>query len=495
MNSRRPPETTAEAPPGTTNIAPAKSTGDAGDDRVLAPGFGDISERARPNPPAWLILSTGTLAVTCLVLAIAETSLWAHYLIGGGEFLSVLGLCFILIAGLRLFRRQRLFVSLPLVFPWLLYPVITQGDEIIDNLSINWMRLICQVLLAAIFITPIAVVVIGARYAFSPRSGHALVRHQWLACLPGVRWLAEGRTREGSGVITASLLAIEVWIAHMFLGTLMVTTLVLLIVGALIYTSLARARALREVGTGPSAERFALIALLAGVSLSGGLYLGFKNRPGAYQGSPSAFMDRDRERKNAAYPLDRISVPTALPVQPANPEIARQAFASYSQIIQTLFSGYRILDRNYTYDFHNRLFLKNTLLITNYRAAGLQQINEAMLLRPAANSQAAAARSVLGAGDPLAALLDELGEFLAYNFERAPVLERMSGAFEQTPAGLQHAAHLYEGECKAFGSTLEAILKKHHAVLESPDSAAVVSSFASASRAVYEAYARHVVGF
>src|SRR6476646_10768547 len=103
-------------------------------------------EPARSRPPLWLLLSTGGLAVTILALAVAETNLKAHYLIDQGEFISVFGLAFILVAGLFLYRSKRLFASLPLVFPWLLYPVITQGDQIIDNMSINPMRVICHVL-------------------------------------------------------------------------------------------------------------------------------------------------------------------------------------------------------------------------------------------------------------------------------------------------------------------------------------------------------------
>ena len=51
------------------------------------------------------------------------------YLKGGGGYLAY---------------RRRLAPSLPLVFPWLLYPVISQGDQIIDNLSINAMRAISR---------------------------------------------------------------------------------------------------------------------------------------------------------------------------------------------------------------------------------------------------------------------------------------------------------------------------------------------------------------
>ena len=118
----------------------------------------------RTRPPVWLIVSTALLTITCLVMAVAETNLWMHYLIDAGEFVSLAGLGFITLAGLYLFRRGQLAASLPLVFPWLLFPVITQGDQLIDNLSINSMRVICHVLLAAIFATPVAVVVLAARY-------------------------------------------------------------------------------------------------------------------------------------------------------------------------------------------------------------------------------------------------------------------------------------------------------------------------------------------
>src|SRR5947208_5622052 len=94
---------------------------------VLRPADADVA-----RPPGWLVLSTGALAMSCLVLAIAETNLWAHYLIDRGQWLGLAGIAFILLAGVALFRGRRLFVSLPLVFPWLLYPVITQGDQIID---------------------------------------------------------------------------------------------------------------------------------------------------------------------------------------------------------------------------------------------------------------------------------------------------------------------------------------------------------------------------
>jgi hypothetical protein len=71
----------------------------------------------------------------------------------------------------------------------------------------------------------------------------------------------------------------------------------------------------------------------------------------------------------------------------------------------------------------------------------------------------------------------------------------MSGEFERTPAGLQHAAHLYEGESKALGTYLQAILRKHQAVLGSPATASTTTDFAAMSHSIYNAYAHHVVGF
>ena len=158
---------------------------------------------AARRPPAWLLACTGGLAAIILALAVAETNLKAHYLIDQGEYLSIFGLVFIAAASVYLYRAGKLFVSLPLVFPWLLYPVITQGDEIIDNLSINPMRVICHILLAAIFATPVAVIVLAARYAAAPKRGKPASGSGWRSLIPGVRQMAEGRVREGSAILAA----------------------------------------------------------------------------------------------------------------------------------------------------------------------------------------------------------------------------------------------------------------------------------------------------
>ena len=180
---------------------------------------------------------------------------------------------------------------------------------------------------------------------------------------------------------------------------------------------------------------------------------------------------------------------------PAAPEPVQSALIAYARTLETLMAGYHIVDRNYTYEFHNYLFMRQTPLVANYRAVALQMVADARRLREAADAQATIARATLTDDDPLAALLDDVRGYVAFIFERAPTLERMSGEFERTPAGLQHAAHLYEGENKFLGTRLADILAKHHAVIESPAVASVTGEFASVSRSIHEAYAHHVVGF
>ena len=440
----------------------------------------------------WLIGATGVLAVTILTLAVAETNLRAHYLIDEGEYISMFGLAFILAAGIFLYARGRLFPSLWLVAPWLLYPIITQGDQLIDNLSINPMRAICHVLLAAIFATPVAVIVLAARYVLAPKPGRPMVRRGWTAFFPGLRPLAEGRLREGTAALAVSLLAAEMWLADQYLGTLMIVTLIILVIGVLLYSSLASdqpdARATRARNEG-----IALAVLLVGVGLSAAGFFGYKNRTGAYQGSPAAFMDP--KQPETGYRLDRVAVPGRPPAMPAAPEPVRSALTAYARSLETLMAGYHIVDRNYTYEFHNYLFMRQTPLLPNYRAAALQIVAAARRQRDAADVQGSSARATLTNDDPLAALLDDVRGYVAFIFDRAPTLERMSGEFERTPAGLQHAAHLYEGENKFLGTRLADILAKHRALLESPAVAPVTQEFVSVSRSIHEAYAHHVVGF
>ena len=446
-------------------------------------------ERRTNRPPAWLIAATGVLAVTILALAVAETNLKAHYLIDQGEYVSIAGLVFIAAASVVLYRQRRLAASLPLVLPWVIYPVITQGDQIIDNLSINPMRAICHVLLAAIFATPVAVIVVAVR-AMAVRKD--LRPPAWTALVPGGRPMTEGHVRKGSAMLAAALFAVEMWLADQYLGTLMIVTLAIMTIGVLLYGSRPEPSGDRAAVRRQS-ERFALVVALGSVVLSTAAFVGYKNRPGAYQGSPSFFMDP--AQKNAVYPLDRVPVPSRAPALPAYPRPAADAFRGYAQTIDKLIAGYHILDRNYTYHFHNELFVRHTPLVPEYRTVGLGLVEEARHRKTDADAEAGHVLATLASDDPLAALLQDLRGYLRFVFDRAPTLERLSGEFERTRAGLQHAAHLYEGEAKYFATTLAALSAKHKAVLEAPELAPITSTLKASLHEVDALYANRVVGF
>jgi uncharacterized membrane protein len=289
------------------------------------------------------------------------------------------------------------------------------------------------------------------------------------------------------------LLAAEIWLAVRFLGELMVVTLVLMMCAVPVHGFAGPAddagAPLRQRWTEP----IALGLLIAGVVVSAGLYLGFKNRPGAYQGSPSYFMDPDQP--NAGYPFDRVPVPSQPAATPGNPDGLRSALSAYGRAFERLLAGYYILDRNYNYDFHNRLFLRSTALLSGYRAAGLRMVHEAERVRAEADAALAATAPLPPATDPLGALVEDVRAYARFTFARAPVLERMSAAFEQTEAGLQHATHLYEGEGKALGVGLGELLTKHRGVLSAPAVRSTTAEFAAISRSVREAYANRIVGF
>jgi hypothetical protein len=447
--------------------------------------------RAANGPPGWLLVATASLGVLVLVMAVAETNLWVHYLIDGGEPVSLIGVGFIAIAAFFLHRDGRLATSLPLIGPWLLFPVLTQGDQIIDHLSIGPMRVITHVLLGAIFAAPVGVVVLAVRSAEMRR--RLSVSSPFVSVVPGLRLLAEGRTREGSARLAALLLAGEIWIAVVYLGLLMVGTLAFMVLAVLVWGSMRPSPVSGRGAVSGRSERSALIAVLVGVALSLGLYFGYKNRPGAYQGSPSFVMDP--AQKGSGYRLDRIAVPSGAAVVSASPEALRTALTGYGRTLRRLVDGYYTLDRNYTWDFHNALFVRQTPLLPNYRVAGLQKIGEAHVIRLQADQDAAVARAGVASNTPLAALLDETQAYVAFNFDRAARLESMSAEFEKTPAGLQHAAHIYEGEGKVLTMVLSDILTKHRQAIDLPGQDAVVGEFTTQARELIAAYANRIVGF
>ena len=448
---------------------------------------------ASPRPPAWLIWSTAALTLACLGMAVTETSQWGHYLIDKGEAISLFGLGFILVGGAVLYRQGRLRVSLPFTLPWLLYPVITQGDQIIDNLSITSMQVICQVLLTLIFWVPIGVLVLAARFGLQPKPGQPAKTRNWTALVPGLRWIEQGRVREGSAVMTLALLTLEVWVAYRLLGAYMVATLIVLMLVVLW-------RLVHGRDDGPArglarSEGAALVVLLAGIAVSFGLYIGYKNRPGAYQGSPSYLFDPSHA--NAGYKIDAIKIPAggAAALSPAASADLAQLLGGYADALQELANGYYILDRNYTHHFHNVLFARSWPILPNFRAVALEKIADARTHATATGAASARVHDELAGNPALVALVDETESFLSFNFERAALLETMSAKFIETNDGLQHAAHLYEGEGKLLGMQLGDILEKHRGVLTLPALDPALARFKTVTRAIFDAYKDRVVGF
>jgi hypothetical protein len=448
---------------------------------------------ASPRPPAWLIWSTAALTLALLVMAVTETSQWGHYLIDKGEIISLGGLAFITAAGVILYRQGLLRVSLPFALPWLLYPVITQGDQVIDNLPIAAMQVICQILLLLIFWVPVAVLVLAAKFGLQPRNGQAQKTRSWTAFIPGLRWIEQGRVREGSAVMTVALLALEVWVAYRLLGAYMVATLIALIL-IVLWRLVHGSDAAPPRGVVRS-ESAALMILLVGVAVSLGLYVGYKNRPGAYQGSPSYLFDPTQP--DAGYKTDSIKVaPVANAVlSPKASADAATLLGRYADALKTLTDGYYILDRNYTWHFHNVLFARSWPVLPNFRAVALERIAAARLLGSTADTASANVRAELAAEPALVALVDEVEAFLKFNFERADLLERLTAEFIRTNDGLQHAAHIYEGEGKLVGMQLGDILKKHSAVLAAPGLDPVLAHFKTVTSAIFDAYKDRVVGF
>ena len=266
-----------------------------------------------------------------------------------------------------------------------------------------------------------------------------------------------------------------------------------MIVGTLAWASQPEAEVRDVVREHARAERFALGVLIAGVVISAGTFLGYRNAPGAYQGSPSFFMDPSQRDKN--YPMDRVAVPQGDPSTPASPESLGEALARTGKAFDQLASSYNILARNYTWDFHNELFVRHDALLPDYRGVGLAGVREASATWAEVKPKLAELRAGLKDGDPLAAFLDDLAGYAEFNVRRAPTLEHMSLSFQRTRAGLQHAAHLYEGEAKYLGDGLAGIVLKHQRAVDAPAVAGATREFASTVRAVHDAYSNRIIGY
>jgi hypothetical protein len=456
-------------------------------------GAAEQAVQREVGAPRWLILLTVALTLAILVMAVAETTLWTHYLIDMGEWLSLIGLGFICLVGIFLYCSGQLLASLPLTLPWLIYPIVTQGDQIIDNLSINQMRTVTTLILAILFAAPIAVLVLAAQRLLAPRDGVAR-RRVWTLLFPGLRQIERGQVREGSQLMILALLLLEIWVAYAYLGALMVLTLIGMGLALLVYMSVSDPSAGR-VSRRRFGERAALSVFLVGALLSIGLFYGFKNRPGSYQGSPHHFHDPSQQ--DAFYPMDAIDAPAgdARAPTPSLSDEVRGILADYADALGRLSHAYWVLDRNYNYAFHNALFLRNTPVLTDYRAKALVETDEARALAAGADARLAAIEASLAAGDPLAGFLREVQSYVAFSFRRAAILAEMSARFERTQAGLQHATHIYEGEGKILGVWLVQILDKHATPLADPDTAPIVAEFVGTANRIHEAYANRIVGF
>jgi hypothetical protein len=423
--------------------------------------------------PRWLVFSSLGLTLLILVMAVAETTLWTHFLVDRGERLALAGLAFIFPAGLLLHRREQLLTSWPLLVPWLIYPVVTQGDQIIDNLTINQMRIVCHLILAVLFAAPIAVLTLAARH---------------------LRLIDEGRTREGSVRLVLCLLFLEMWVAHRYLGKLMLMTLIAMTLAFLGLVLLAR-RGSSASWSRTMRKQLALVAFLVSVAASFGLYWGFKNRPGVYQGSPHHF--HDPSWSDAFHPLAEIPVPAGRATAPA-PELAEEVsglLVEYGQVMQSLSHAYYVLDRNYNYAFHNALFLRHTPVVAGFREIALDEIARAHDWASRTDARLARIEAALPPDGHLLAFLRDIRDNVAYSFDRAAILEEMSGRFERTEAGLQHATHLYEGEGKILGVRLMEIVEKHRALQEAPLLSELVGPFVNTSHEVHDMYANRIVGF
>ena len=205
----------------------------------------------------------------------------------------------------------------------------------------------------------------------------------------------------------------------------------------------------------------------------------------------------DPVQQDAGFRLDRVAGAAGPRVTPADPDAVARALTGYARAFERLLAGYYILDRNYNYDFHNRLFLRSTpLLPTTGPSAWTGCARPRRFARPQTPSGGGRAAAIGRPTIRWPPRSTTCAAYAAFTFDRAPVLERMSAEFEQTEAGLQHATHLYEGEGKMLGVRLAELLAKHQrcpgcarASPPSPPSSQAIS------RAVHDVYANRIVGF
>ena len=176
---------------------------------------------------------------------------------------------------------------------------------------------------------------------------------------------------------------------------------------------------------------------------------------------------------------------------------ARRARPVYARAFERLLAGYYILDRNYNYDFHNRLFLRSTPLLADYRRVGLTKVargrSAARRGRCAAGARARRAGGRRSAGGA--------ARRRACATPRSPSGARRCssgcppGSCE-TEAGLQHATHIYEGEGKVLGRAARGDSRQaSRGACGAGATAAVTAEFSRDQPGRVQTYANRIVGF
>jgi hypothetical protein len=286
-------------------------------------------------------------------------------------------------------------------------------------------------------------------------------------------------------MVAASLL-IEVWLAYAFLGWFMIATLgIISVLFSICAMARARGWVLSEVRV---TEQTALKVMVGGIVVSLAIFFGFKNRPGAYQGSPAAYMDPFQS--DAIYDTSSVQLQAtrSVALDPAVASAVHEALTNYGNVLKALVHAYWIMDRNYNYSFHNELFWRRTAIVPQFRQKALDEIEGARQLARATDESLAQWRSSVPAEAAAGPLLDEIKRFVDYNLRRAKTLEEMSAGFEQTKAGLQHATHLYEGEGKMLDDLFLRIVSKHKESLNG-------SALVAAADQVHQTYGNRIIGF
>jgi hypothetical protein len=350
------------------------------------------------------------------------------------------------------------------------------------------MRVVVHLLLGVIFAAPVVVFVLTAVYLLSGATDGRT--RWWTVLIPGLRHIERGRTRDGVVQLSLAILLVEFWVAHQYLGSLMIATLAVMGLGLLYFGSVAPTTSPAPVERGFRNERLALGVVVSCVALSLVGYGYYKNLPTSQQGG----VGPGRLVEDGGYAFDGPIVASAVSGVPDGVrEPVREILNMYASALQGLFDGYYLLDRNYNYWFHNELFVRNTPVRPGFRTEALAGIEQMRVRAGDASARLDQVRDELPPGTR--AFLEEIRLFADHHFSRATEWEVLSAAFEQTRAGLQHATHLYEGKNKALGQELAALVAKHQAAIETTELADLSREFVQTSLGIHQAYENRIVGF